>query len=227
LILFSIIKGYKGFINMKKLFTDDKFFFYVTVVAVAGLLEYASFLLSASIPTYKADGVIIALVAFCLITLYLTYKYHNKNIMKGMMGALLMALVSESLFTLSLEETGFTFHAISLALTFILFINHFVINGTRFATPINVLVNRIVVLLYALNMVIWIISEVNGSVDMSVSYYISMPSYAIGLVCMAASIVCIESRLDTYMERRQNAGWTEEKGYPADFDRKKYYKDKD
>ena len=44
--------------------------------------------------------------------------------------------------------------------------------------------------------------------------------HGVGFAAIMASIVCVESRLDTYREDRENAGWTEEKGYPKDYKRK-------
>ena len=96
-----------------------------------------------------------------------------------------------------------------------LFVNHFLINESHTAKPINICVNQIIAILLVVNTAAWSIYLLPHSVNAvnAVSEVIDIFGNA-GFYC---AIVCVESRLDAYRLDREAAGWTEEKGYPEGY----------
>jgi len=203
---------------MKKLFTNDTFFLTVTILSIVGLLPYAV----DSFGGYIASGstrlltmaLTLVVCCTCILTLYLSYVSHNKNIMKPMMGALMMALLMDSFSYISSDmPVDRILTPIYVVLSLALFINHMVINGTRRSRPTAIALNRIIVLALVLLQTVWTCVALATFIS-GTWHVIGNIAYIFGYPCMAASIVCIESRLDAYRLDREAAGWTEEKGYP-------------
>ncbi|GEM_PF-467738 len=204
---------------MKKLFTNDKFFLTMVLCAVIGLIEYAIYLfVCAPIDFISVAACCYVGSAICIGALYISFKKHHKNVMKCLIGALLMALVLDGVTSLSFiyATVNLICVPIYILLSLGIFINHCIINESRKASPAQVSLNHILVVAFALNMIAWVIGTCI-SFDISPIDSISMAFYIIGCTCLAASIVCVESRLDAYRLDREAAGWTEEKGYPEGY----------
>ncbi len=203
---------------MKKLFTNDKFFLAMVLVSI--LLCIANAIIAIVASTYISVALLaIGYAALCLV-LYTSYKNHNKNVMKGIIGALLMLLVvNAAKFILNLSTPGWTEYPalaiISAAVIAFIFINHFVINSNRSASPVNIMLNKIALTLYAIVSIVW---SVLDAVYFGGALYIVLSFIcAVSIPCIIAVIVCVESRLDAYRLDREEAGWTEETGYPEGY----------
>ncbi len=203
---------------MKKLFTSDKFFLVAMLLAVVGqsllaihfLIDGKQYLLSSAFSILAAVG--------CCITLFVSYQKHAKNVMKGAIGALLMAILLDSFSYISSMGNS-VINSIStpiyIFLALALLVNHFLINEKHTASPRNVAINRILVCGIAIIQFIWTATFLANSSE--VLYSIFQIGYMIGFPSMCAVIVCVESRLDAYRLDREAAGWTEEKGYPENY----------
>jgi len=206
---------------LQRLFTNDTFFLVVTILSIAGLLPYAvdtfaGFFASGSMRLLTM-GLTLIVCCACILTLYLSYLKHNKNIMKPMMGALLMALLMDSFSYISSDlPVDRILTPIYVLLSLALFINHMVINGTRRARPTAIALNRIIVFMLVLLQTVWTCVALSTFIS-GAWHVIGNIAYIFGYSCMAASIVCIESRLDAYRLDREAAGWTEEAGYPEGY----------
>jgi len=161
--------------------------------------------------------IVLLLRLVCVVALYCSYKKHSKNVMKGMYGALLMAQLITAILCISdaqlpVERICFPIFAI---LSAVLFLNHFIINSDRKASPAVITLNQIVLVLLVINNAVmgiaWIMYAPNAI------HIISTILDIIGFAGMAAVVVCVESRLDAYRLDREAAGWTEEAGYPEGY----------
>ncbi len=200
---------------MKKLFTNDKFFLAMTLCAVVA--SALNVLLGLFVWGLGLADCCSVLICFgCVVVLYSSYKKHSKNVMKGMMGALLMNLLLGSITNFSIfgqEETAFLVS--SLILNVVLFVNHFIINSDHHSSPCMVKMNQIIAGLNVLFYIIW--NAFSICFEPSALNVIASVLNALGMCGLVISIVCVESRLDAYRLDREAAGWTEEKGYPENY----------
>ena len=206
--------------KQKSLFTNDKFFMVCALIAFLG--QATSALLIAS--TERTSAIVSLICAICSLWLYVSYRSHAKNIMKGMMGALLMAFFINAVTRLDFMNDTVSGICVPICavLTGILFINHFFINESRYAKPINIRISQWSALLLALNMIVMLVyAIINAGGD--VAKIASSAAYLVAYPCALAAIVCVESKLDAYRIKREGAGWSEEAGYPEDYDRKGNY----
>lgn len=201
---------------MKRLFTNDVFFFAAVAIALIGGLFYVV-VESILWPQVLAEWFFRFMSIVCLLTVFVSYKRHSKNVMKGMIGALLMAEIAFSVTVMSTAQYSVDkmFGIISFILMLVLFINHFIINSDHLANPLNVVANQVVTALLALCYVLWCVLRLPTAVNLPEK--LSILSFAIAFPCVVASIVCIESRLDAYRLDREDAGWTQAAGYPKDY----------
>ena len=198
---------------MKKLFTNDKFFLAMTLCAVIGELFIACYDIFALHHAIQSELVLILRVA-CVVVLYISYKKHMKNVMKGMMGALLMAQVITAVLYLSDMQPAMDRICVPIfvVLSVLLFINHFIINADRSASPAMITISQIILVLLTINNTVWDIAWFMFD-DFFIVYFLDF----IGFAGMISAVVCVESRLDAYRLDREAAGWTEEKGYPEGY----------
>ncbi len=205
---------------MKKLFTNDKFFLAMVILTVLGKAVNALYFLcpmSTSIP-YAVN---FAFFAACEITLYSSYTRHSKNVMKGMMGAMLTAqvLCATTLLSEAIDASiNLVIPVVIFVVSVLLFTNHFVINSDRKASAKRVKFNQILLVLLAIGLIaydIYSIAMKGSAISGALVALILLD--VVGSIGMTASVVCVESRLDAYRLDRENAGWTEEKGYPENY----------
>jgi len=203
---------------MKKLFTNDKFFLAMVIIAVIGRLLYCIDNLLYW-PEYITSALICFLSVLCVVGLYVSYQKHAKNVMKGLAGALFMSVLTNYIVVflpLSEEITlDDILGLICMFLAFVLFLNHFVINSDHKARPGNIKLSQWCTLLIAVltvaDTVFWL-----QYVSIGLDAILNIASF-IGVICEFATLVCVESRLDAYRLDREKAGWTEEKGYPEGY----------
>jgi len=200
---------------MKKLFTNDKFFLTVFLVSVIGVVISTVTALITNPDTYFNVSIIYILMVFCQVGIYISYKKHSKNIMKGLMGAIFMALLISSIIWKISNRSEIPFHIIDIVFSFGIVLNHFVINSDHMSSPLQIAINQIAATVLAINSIIWAITFFNYC--SSVIEFILSIATALGYCCSILFLVCIESRLDAYRLDREKAGWTEEKGYPEGY----------
>jgi len=194
---------------VKKLFTNDKFFLAMTVLGVLGLIV-ADILLSINYPGSMTSIITRFIAALCLIFLRSSYVKHSKNVMKGLMGALLMAGLLHSL---SLTGSIFltidkVFVPIIILLSAVLFISHFIINSDHHSKPGYIRLNQVLCALLAVAFLVWNIGWAcvsENAVDALASI-----ALALGRIGMYAAVVCVESRLDAYRIEREANGYKAE-----------------
>jgi len=203
---------------MKKLFTNDKFFLTTVLMSVIGTIAFTIYCLS-NYPEYSYIAVIMVFNAMSTIALYISYKRHSKNVMKGLVGFILMGLLALTItcvFPLEPEQKLYTVLSLAnLVVVIALCVNHFVINADHHSRSANVCLNQVLLfgtfVLFVAIAGAWIIGATGF---FAVLYMIGIP---VGSFGVTAAIVCVESRLDAYRIDREAAGWTEETGYPAGY----------
>jgi len=207
---------------MKNIFTNDKVF---SIAAIGGFV--CSLLYSISCfafwtdiltSTYASAAILMAVNGIAVLCLYISYKKHTKNVMKGLIGALLYGdFAAVCTVTFPFTKT-FTIDIICsfalLALTLAILVNHFIINSDHKSRKTNVVVNQWLALLIAVVAIIWPISWIPYIKGAAVIFQFIT---AFGIICIDCTIVCVESRLDAYRLDREAAGWTEEAGYPEGY----------
>jgi len=201
----------------EKIFTNDKFFLAMTTLGVIGTVLSTVYY---SVPTWDdfdlTSAIFLLFEAVCLISLYISYQKHSKNVMKGMIGALLSAMLLDSVCWL---DTDFgldtVFSCVLIVLNIILFSNHFIINKEHHSKPLNIHINQFLVLIIGAVYIIWdVIWAINYPDGANIFGAIVECVHCIGVT---VTVVCVESRLDAYRLDREAAGWTEEKGYPEGY----------
>jgi len=207
--------------SLKKLFTNDSFFRLAALCGVvANVLGLIVRMLMGAAGTIDFPYSMKCLFeGACMLVLFLSYNRHNKNLMKGILGALLAVnlLTSVDIMPVMLGfPLDFTIAVAFFLLSLILFVNHFVMSSSRQSSPKNIYLNQIVsILLIMIPGVLW--GVVGIVYDHSVPGVVTQAIDVIGFSGMIAAIVCIESRLDAYRLDRETAGWTEERGYPEGY----------
>jgi len=203
---------------MKKMFTSDKFFLAMVLCAVVCNVIYTVL----SIVVYnRAVGPKLQLLLriLCVVCLYVSYCRHSKNVMKGLMGALLMAQLTTATNMLSNMSTIFPINKFTVpvfaGLSLLLLINHLIINSDRHSSPVMIRINQVLLILLVVNQAIWSTYIILS--DFSALCLIRQICNFVGFTGMHAVVVCVESRLDAYRLDREAAGWTEEKGYPEGY----------
>ncbi len=201
--------------KLKSFFLNDDLFLWLTV---ANMFICALYALFCFIPGFACSdfvlGIMILIIAVCVMALYASYRGHNKNVMKGLMGALLMAMLMMSVQRL---KTDPLFGTVQTLLVAALMAEHFSINGRHQQSPKGVHANQVLAILIVVNAVVWNIVR-----PTTINAVFSILEIVVACSTVG-SVVCIESKLDSFRAERENAGWTEEKGYPEEYDRTKNY----
>jgi len=204
---------------MKKLFTNDKFFGAVTILAIVGMILCDSLLFVCE-PTANLTLIMDIICVICILFLYTSYRKHRKNMMKCIIGSLLTLVILRPINTLT---SGYVIgYPVSTVIMYcytfaaiILFIDHLLINSDHHSNAGLIRTNQIFCVIIFICEIISTVSALT-TIDntlMKVGYWIGAISFA----CVTASIVCVESRLDAYRLDREAAGWTEEAGYPEGY----------
>jgi len=202
---------------MKKLFTNDKFFLTMVLCAVIGTAFFAG-INWVFFPEVRSGLIMDVLAALCVLVLYSSYKKHSKNVMKCITGALLMLVLVRPINLLTAGSlpisTAFVM-AFSILFAAVLFLNHLLINSDRHSSPMNIRFNQMlcIAIIVCHALCVALMMQYDETLLCLVADGVGMLSY----ICVVASIVCVESRLDAYRLDREAAGWTEEKGYPEGY----------
>lgn len=197
--------------KISKFFTNDLTLHFATVISIVFVIIQA-LVYSVAFGFTPSTLFIYLGIGFVVFFLDWSYNRHEKNVMKGLIGALLAIVIIsqftfafdynlvENLKVLSQTTIGYIELALSivnLILFVMLFINHFVINSEHHSNPRKIKFNQVVIYLIAAvslaEIVLSIFVYPNDAVI--VVEYICRALLAISLLVM---IVCIESKLDAY-----------------------------
>ncbi len=167
-----------------------------------------------------------------LIFLYVSFKLHNKNVQKGLLGAVLMwylydeinyvvggIILSPDVLSYYNSFSGVAYIVLNLicvALFTGLFVNHFIINSDRHSRPINIFINQWLVILFSVFSIISAPFQVIVLAGQGLDI-IEGITWQLGVAALAFLVASYESRLDAYRIDREAAGWTEEAGYPEGY----------
>jgi len=192
---------------LSKVFANDKFYFFMTLISVIGgtYFAFSQIFVWHGYDILSAYTLLIRVL--CVIVLYISYKRHSKNVMKGMMSALLMAQMLGALSwtrDLSSESsvTDIIFITVFVASAILLFINHFIINESHHSRPVHIFFNQIFCILMSVDNFIWDLiwlPYITDTVEISATI-VDMISFP----CLIATVICVESRLDAYRIIREN-----------------------
>ncbi len=185
---------------------------------VATLAAFGVNLISKIMCGFYAMFVIDVVFILCVIFLYIAYQKHNKNVQKGLLGAVLMwnlydefnFVVGNMVFTSDLfaqynkscEPEYIILCTINVILFGFLFANHFIINSDHHSRPVNIFINQLLVIAIA---VITIVSLSFPVVwDNEFSVILEAVSWHIGQVASIMMIASYESVFDAYRINREN-----------------------
>ena len=162
---------------------------------------------------------IIDLVFFlCVAALFFAYRAHNKNVQKGLLGAILMWYLYDEInyivgsIILNSETfvvynnfwgRGYIYMSIATMVLFAaLFVNHFIINGDHHSRPVNIFVNQLLVIILAVISIVSMIFQCfvfNGDF----ASILEAISWHVGLAALVLMIAAYESRFDAYKLKRE------------------------
>ena len=147
--------------------------------------------------------------------------------MKFLIGFILALTVSTSLHALSQRLAAGTFFKdlfssvfliVRLALYLFFILIQVLLNASHESRPAVIRCSWMATALLMLLCVVEIIRGISLH-EVTVFYIIS----ALKHVALLNTLVCLDTKLDTYRMMRQEAGWTEETGYPEGYDRETHY----
>lgn len=189
------------------------------VAAVAATLAfYAVNLVAKLLCTLYSLFIIDFIFFLCVAALFAAYRRHNKNVQKGLLGAILMwylydevnYVVANILFDSEVFERydnfwgrGYIYMSIATMVLFAaLFVNHFIINGDHHSRSVNVFLNQLLVIVTA---VISIISMCFQCFVFSgdAAGILEAISWHIGLSALVLMIAAYESRFNAYKLKRE------------------------
>jgi len=197
----------------KNLFTNDLFFDIICLLSSIGIVVSAAalYLFGGSLQ----ELVLNIILMICLIGLYVSYVNHQKNVMKGLLGSLLMALLIDAILA-CIGTKGFEL-VVGIVMAYLLFfinVNHFIINDTHKSSPDKIYHSQVACLIVLI--VTIIICALSNSVATSTAQKAFIVLYSICYYLAIVAVVCVESKLDSFRIRREAFGWSEEEGYPEE-----------
>ena len=164
---------------------------------------------------------IIDLVFFlCVVFLFAAYRKHNKNVQKGLLGAILMwylydeinYIVGNIIFDSeafnrynNFSGKGYIYLSIvTMVLFAALFVNHFIINGDHHSRSVNVFINQLLVVVIALISIVSMCFQC-FLFDGDFPSILEALSWHTGLAALVLMIAAYESRFNAYKLKRESA----------------------
>ena len=195
--------------KLEKIFIDDRVFTGAAITSAVGFILHAECALMPAFSDFPG-AMNYLLCGGCMLAMLISYRRHSKNVMKGMMGALLAISLSNA-FNAADTAGGFDviLSWVSIVSLGALFINHFLINSTHYSSPQNIRINQMLVLAV-------MAVDVCRFVQLLAAARTTMDSidallFLLGDLPFAAAVICIESRLDLYRAQREAAGFDPDK----------------
>jgi len=205
--------------NFDKFYEKDITFVLFTILTI--LIGIASTVLS--IVNDNVSYVLVPIITIIAFVLFRSYKTHNKNVMKGLMGAVLMWLVTEEVsYMINVFLSGpvafkntvdnlyglfVVVKVVCVIVTLGIFALHFVINSDHKSNPLFIELNQtlqlFLICLYVADIIISAMAM--GSLNAELIAFLVFKAALMNMV------ICIESKLDAYRIIREAKGWTEKK----------------
>ena len=184
---------------------------------IAGIVcGVAFYLISGSPDVQQPIYIIQGILALCV---YRAYAAHDKNVMKGMMGALLIELILNELcyifgflrvkiveeFEMStvLGVIFVVIEAVFFTLQVVLFINHFVINSDHHNSPAKVRLNQKILFCLMATIVVQEAFSIATLSSYTVYTVIQQILWFILEISTYGFIICVESKIDEYKALRE------------------------
>ena len=190
--------------------------FCTLVAAFAGLLSGILFHFADDAP--NVQHILFVLQGVIALYLLVAYDKHDKNVMKGLLGAMLTTLVISELsyfygtfqsILTQMREISTVLVVISLLIEILIcvamalvFITHFVINSDHHSSPALVKINQyllVVILALILVQKLFKVCALGTTMEM----FIAVLVWIVLEVCSFGTVVCIESKLDAYRKKRE------------------------
>ena len=206
--------------SFRNFFANDKVFLTSTVIAAIGSLLNG---VNVIVTTRRYfTGVVSFFLVACIIIMYTSYVHHEKNVMKGMIGTYLGIKVVFNTYVICTAVTNLTIFkipftaldissAVSLVISILFTINHYLINSDHHSNPTRVFLNQLLIIVNAIEVIVVYASVLSQStVGGSLLNSIVVVICGIGAVVSYNVVACIETRLDVYRVEREANGWKPE-----------------
>ena len=192
---------------------------FLTASVTVTLILYAVNLVAKLLCGLYSLFVVDLIFFLCVAALYAAYRKHNKNVQKGLLGAVLMwylydevnyivanIIFDSEIFTVYDNFFGrgyIILSIVTMVLFAALFVNHFIINGDHHSRSVNVFINQLLVIAIA---VISIVSMIFQCFIFSGDFANTLEaiSWHIGLAALVLMIAAYESRFNAYKLKRES-----------------------
>ena len=193
----------------------------VLVFAVAAtLLLYAVNLVAKLMCGLYSLFIIDLVFVLCVAALFCAYRGHNKNVQKGLLGAILMwylydevnYVVANIIFDSTVFDRynnfwgrGYIYMSVvTMVLFAALFVNHFIINGDHHSRSVNVFLNQLLVIVIAVISIVSMIFQC-FIFEGDFASILEALSWHTGLAALVLMIAAYESRFNAYKLKREAA----------------------
>ncbi len=193
---------------------------FLTASVIATLVFYAVNLIAKLLCELYSLFIIDLVFFLCVAALFIAYRNHNKNVQKGLLGAILMwylydeinyivanIIFSDAAFTQYNNFWGLGYIYLSIATMFLfaaLFINHFIINGDHHSRSFNVFLNQLLVIVIALISIVSMCFQC-FIFDGDFASILEALSWHTGLAALVLMLAAYESRFNAYKLKRESA----------------------
>lgn len=206
------------FINsLSGIFSRERF---LNATVAATLALYAVNLVAKLLCGLYSLFIIDCVFWLCVAVLFMAYSNHNKNVQKGLLGAILMwylydevnyvvanIILNSETFVIynNFWGRGYIYMSIATMVLFAaLFVNHFIINGDHHSRSFNVFLNQLLVLVIALISLVSMCFQC-FLFDGEFASSLEAISWHTGLAALVLMIAAYESRFNAYKLKREGA----------------------
>ena len=205
---------------MKNLLKNDKLLYslpwiYLITTIAYEVVCYFNWEFSFALSDILHEIINVAIV-FCIT---ISFKKHEKNIMKFLFGALMMGRVMYALnyvdyyFFGDYDSLVCKISSMAFFLLYLLFFfNHLLLGYGHKASPAKMKFNYVIGGLILVTLIVW-----NLILSSTAMQYAETVLAVISEAALVFEVLCIETKVDAYKLDREAAGWTQEKGYPEGY----------
>ena len=201
--------------KFSEIFANESF---ITATVAETLIFYAVNLVAKLLCGLYSLFIVDLVFFLCVAALFVAYKSHNKNVQKGLLGAVLMwylydevnyvvgsIIFDSEVFTVynNFWGRGYIYMSVATVVLFAaLFVNHFIINGDHHSRSVNIFINQLLVVAIA---ALSIVSMVFQCFVLSGDFasILEALSWHTGLASLVLMIAAYESRFNAYKIKRE------------------------
>lgn len=192
---------------------------FLGVTVAATLIFYAVNLVAKLLCGLYSLFIVDFIFFLCVAALFIAYKNHNKNVQKGLLGAILMwylydevnyvvanIIFDSEVFTRynNFWGRGYIYMSIATMVLFAaLFVNHFIINGDHHSRSVNVFFNQLLVIVIAVVSIVSMCFQC-FVFDGNFASILEALSWHTGLAALVLMIAAYESRFNAYKLKRES-----------------------